>query len=127
METQGINIPPIVLEWTDWTAWDDLKVDARSGGVKIPNGRPGVYEVKHKNTEERLTIGKAADLRMRIRQGLVKGKVKHSAGKNIRANEDLSRLVVRWAETDRPAAAEEELHIRYVAEFGMLPKYVKHT
>lgn len=64
---------------------------------------------------------------MRIKQGLVKGKVPHSAGKRIRAQEDLSRLVVRWAVTDRPAAVEEELHKKYKAKFGELPKYTEHT
>lgn len=89
----------------------------------------GVYEVKYIDSEERLTIGRASDLRMRIKQGLVKGKVPHSAGEKIRENEkeNLSRIVVRWAITDRPATVEEELHKRYEAEFGKLPKYTEHT
>lgn len=128
MERIEINIPPVVLEWSEWVPWDDLKVDARYGsGVRVPNREAGVYEVKYRDTEERLTIGKASDLRMRIKQGLVKGKVPHSAGKRIRANEDVSGIVVRWAITDRPAAVEEELHRRYLDKFGRLSKYVKHT
>lgn len=128
MEREEIRIPLIVLEWSEWVAWDDLKVDARhGGGVKVPNQKPGVYEVKYADAEERLTIGKASNLRMRIKQGLVKGKARHSTGKRIRANEDVSRIVVRWAVTDRPAAVEEELHRRYRAKFGRLPKHVKHT
>ena len=48
-------------------------------GVSNPNGRPGVYEVKRSDhaSDERLYIGKASDLRMRARQGLVKGKEPH--------------------------------------------------
>jgi hypothetical protein len=77
--------------------------------------------------EERLTIGKASDLRMRIRQGLVKGKTPHSAGGGIRTEEDTSKIVVRWAITDRPATVEEELRKRHLDKFGRLPKYVEHS
>jgi len=127
MENEIIEIPRIKLNWSEWHSWNALIEDARSGGIKIPNGIPGVYEVRYVESKERLTIGRASDLRMRIRQGLVKGKTKHSSGKTIRANEDVSRLFVRWAETDRPAAVEEELHRRYLSKFGELPKYTKHT
>ncbi len=108
--------------------WNDLEKDARSGsGIKVPNRKSGVYEVKYLNAERRLTIGKAADLRMRVKQGLVKGNVPHSAGEKIRAKENTSKIVVRWAVTDRPAAVEEELHRKNRAKFGKLPKYVDHT
>jgi len=128
MKKELINIPPIILKWSDWVSWGDLIIDARGeDGVKVPNHEPGVYEVRYKNSEERLTIGKASDLRMRIKQGLVKGKAKHSSGSKIRTNEDVSRLVVRWAITNRPAAVEEELHRRYRIKFGELPKYTEHT
>jgi len=128
MEDEVITISPIRLRWSDWIPWTDFKIDARyGGGVRVPSGVSGVYEVKYADTDERLTIGKASDLRMRIKQALVKGKVPHSSGKRIRAQEDLSRIVVRWATTDRPAAAEEELHKKYEAKFGKLPKYTEHT
>jgi len=127
MESETLKIPTIVLAWNEWVAWNDLREDARRGGIRVPNGQPGVYEVKYVDTDERLTIGKAADLRMRIKQGLVKGKAPHSAGKKIRANEDVSKIIVRWGVTDRPAAAEEELHKRYLAKFGKLPKYTEYT
>lgn len=128
MEDEVITIAPIRLRWSDWILWGDLKIDARhGGGIRVPSGISGVYEVKYGDTDERLTIGKASDLRMRIKQALVKGKVPHSAGKRIRAEEDLSKIVVRWAATDRPAAAEEELHKKYEEKFGKLPKYVEHT
>jgi len=127
MDRETISIPAITLEWNEWIAWNDLQVDARRGGVKVPNGMPGVYEVRHLNADERLTIGKAADLRMRVKQGLVKGKVPHAAGKKIRETEDESTIVVRWAVTDRPAAVEEELHRRHQQKFGRLPKYTEFT
>ena len=127
MEKEVIEIPRIELEWSDWTPWDNLKVDARGGGIEVPNKVPGVYEARYIDAEERLTIGKASDLRMRIKQGLIKGKILHSAGEKIRDNEDTSRIVVRWSITDRPAAVEEKLHKRHINMFGKLPKYVKHT
>src|SRR5438105_1254773 len=112
-----IAIPPFNLGWTAWFDWNSVKADTRWGGVKVPNGQPGVYEAKYPETEERLTIGKASDLRMRIKQGLLRGKVPHSAGTRIRANEEVDRVVLRWAATDRPSAAEEELHRRHRARF----------
>jgi hypothetical protein len=115
------------LRWSDWYYWHELIKDARRGGIKIPNKKPGVYEVKLETSEERLTIGRASDLRMRIRQGLLKGKAPHSSGDRIRESEDLSKVVVRWAETARPAAVEEGLHMRYIEKHGRLPKYTQHT
>jgi len=118
----------IQIEWSDWVQWNRLKIDSRSGaGVIVPNGIPGVYEARLSGADERLTIGKASDLRMRIKQALVKGKAKHSSGTKIRTTEDTSKIEVRWAVTDRPAAAEEELHKQYQTKFGRLPKYTEHT
>jgi hypothetical protein len=48
--------------------------------VVVPNGIPRVYEARLAGAEERLTIGKASDLRMRIKQGLVKGETPHFTG-----------------------------------------------
>jgi len=127
MDTTLIEIPIIRLEWSDWEKWDDLKANARRGGVKVPNHVPGVYEAKYEDAEERLTIGKASDLRHRIKQGLVKGIAPHSAGEKIRKYEDVSRIVVRWACTDRPACAEEELHKKHIETHGQLPNYVEYT
>ena len=127
MEHQQIVIPTIQLEWSRWENWSDLIIDGRSGGVSIPNGEPGVYEVRLKGQDERLTIGKASNLRMRVRQGLIKGKSPHSSGKQIRANENVDEIEVRWAETDRPCAVEEELHKQYLSRFKKWPKYTDHT
>jgi hypothetical protein len=126
--SQRIVIPPLVLDWSEWVAWNDLLLDARRPGVvKVPNRRPGVYEARYSGDERRLTIGKATDHRMRVKQGLVKGKTPHSAGRNIRASEDTSKIVVRWAVVDRPACVEEELHRLHRERFGGLPKHTEHT
>ena len=118
-----IHIPPIALEWSWWHSWGDVEQDARQGGVVVPNGQPGVYEVKLADERKLLAIGKATDLRMRIKQGLVRGKLPHSAGKRIRAKEDVHEIGIRWALTDRPAAVKEELMMRHKGKFGRLPKY----
>ncbi|SRR6266540_3381280 len=125
METETISLPPIVLRWSAWHSWHAIAADARSaGGVAIPH-QPGVYEARYADARpgEYLHIGKASSLRFRVKQGLVKGVLPHSAGQSIRATEDLSRIVVRWAATDRPAAVEEDLHRRYRERFSSLPKH----
>jgi len=127
-KTEIIKIPEIKLEWSEWIPWNHLKKDARKSGViKVPNGMPGIYEAKYMNEEKRLTIGKASNLRYRVKQGLVKGKTMHSSGDKIRDSENTSQIVVRWAITDRPAAVEEELHKKHKKKFGALPQYVCHT
>ena len=127
MEKEVIEIPSIELEWNDWKAWDELKEDARKGGEKVPNGKRGVYEAKYTDAAKRLTIGKASDLRQRVKQGLIRGKTAHTAGDKIRNNEDTSKIVVRWAVTCRPAAVEEDLHKKHIRSYGENPKYVEHT
>lgn len=125
-EVEVINISSITLEWSPWYHWKDLLKPSRISGIKVPEGK-GVYEVKHLGSDERLTIGKASNLRMRVKQGLVKGKIPHPAGEKIRSRESIDDLLVRWALTNRPSAVEEELHRRHIAKFGRLPKYVEHT
>ncbi|HXG42799.1 MAG TPA: hypothetical protein VNL95_08760 [Dehalococcoidia bacterium] len=124
MAKETLVIPPIELEWSRWTTWAAIAAHARESGIRLPSG-PGVYEVRYENQEERLYIGRASDLHSRVRQGLVKGTVPHSAGSRLRAREDLGRIVVRWASTDRSAAVEEELLRRHLRQFGRLPKYVR--
>ena len=125
-----LEIGTITLNWNAWVPWPDILIDNRGGaGVYIPNGKPGVYEVKRADHDgdERLYIGETGDLRFRVRQGLVKGKSLHPAGGQIRGSEDTSRLVVRWAETGRPRCAEEELLCAYRDRFGNLPLYNRNT
>ncbi len=125
-EQTVLEIGTIRLDWSDWVTWSDVSADNRGGaGVSIPNMIAGVYEVRSVDNEadDRLYIGKARDLRLRVRQGLVKGKLPHPGGRRLREQEDVSRLVIRWVVTSRPAAAEEELHQAYSARFGRLPTY----
>jgi hypothetical protein len=126
VEFERLDLPPLTLLWYRWERWEDL-VEYGSAIVILPSRKCGVYEVKLAGSEERLAIGRAANLRSRILHGLVWGTSEHTAGRKIRENEDLSRLYVRWAVTDRPAAAEEELHRRHLEKFGRLPKYTLRT
>lgn len=126
-----IHIPPIKLEWSYWHSWRDVERDARQDGVVVPNKEPGVYEVMLDDGRKTLlALGRTNDLRMQIKQGLVRGKAPHSVGDRIRADMKegkirASDIGIRWAVTDRPAAVAEELHKRYKAWFGELPKYNK--
>lgn len=127
MDVQLIEIP-LELHWTDWYPWERLRPNVSKDPHAIsPPKVSGVYEAKLNDQDERLTIGKAANLRKRVKRGLVKGKISHSSGKRIRAHEDTTQVVIRWAETDRPAAAEEELHKQHRERFGRLPKYTRRT
>jgi hypothetical protein len=76
-EQTVLDIGTITLNWSDWVPWSDVSTDNRGGaGVSIPNMVAGVYEVRSidKDADDRVYIGKARDLRLRVRQGLVKGK-----------------------------------------------------
>ena len=128
MGIQRIVIAPIILQWSEWVPWEKRLTDARSDpeGVTPPH-QPGVYEAKLLDADARLTIGKAADLRRRVKRGLVQAKLPHSSGKDIRALEDTSQVVIRWAITERPAAVEEELHLQHIKDLGGLPKYTDRT
>jgi len=117
----------IVLEWSWWEWWTDIEQDDMTGAwIPLPM-LPGVYEVAVHGEEQRLYIGRASNLNLRVKHALVKGTSEHPAGRKIAATEDLSRVCVRWAETDRPAAAEEELHRRHRQHSGVLPKYTQRT
>ncbi len=113
-----VHIEPIVLDWSEWHLWRDVERDAREGGAVVPCEQAGVYEARISGRKERLAIGKAKDLRARVKQGLMGGK----AGDEFGAGED---VVVRWAATERPAAVVEELCIRHKGRFGELPKYTR--
>lgn len=127
MEIQKLKIPTIVLNWSRWYSWSQIAASQTSKrGVAISSG-PGVYEVANSRSKKRLTVGKAVNLNRRIRIQLVLGKGKHSTGARIRAAEDPSKLRVRWAETERPCAAEEDLHVQYKRRYKCLPLYTKQT
>ena len=117
-----VHIEPIVLDWSEWHSWRDVERDAREGGTVVPGEQAGVYEAKISGRKERLAIGKAKDLRARVKQGLMGGKAGDTAGADFGAGED---VVVRWAATERSAAVVEELQIRHKGRFGELPKYTR--
>jgi len=83
----------------------------------------GVYEVRRYDEQRRLYIGRATNLMRRIKYSLLPASAAHHAGRKIRAHEDLSRLCIRWADTDRPTTAEDELLQRHLDRYGALPEY----
>ncbi|WP_456471041.1 hypothetical protein [Caminibacter sp.] len=71
-------------------------------------------------------IGRASNLRMRVKQGLVKGKTPHSTRKRmLKDGVIFNNLKVKWAVTDWPNSVEEYLHKKYKEKHGKLPKYTK--
>ncbi len=121
-----LELEPIHLQWYDWERWDDI-AEHGLAIVDVPRHTPRVHEAMLEDEEERLTIGRTADLRHRVLNGLVRGTEANFAADKIRKHEDVHRIIVRWARTNRPAAAEEELHRRHIAQFGHLPKYTMRT
>ena len=127
-EEQILRTGPLLLAWSPWVRWRDLEPGLRRGaGVRVPRGRPGVYEARLKGRRERLVIGRASNLALRVMEALVRGNHPHNAGYRIREREMLGQVEVRWAITHRPAAAEEELHCLHLATFGRMPKYTQRT
>jgi hypothetical protein len=117
-----------VLAWSAWVPWNDLLQDERHRiGPRVPIGRSGVYEVIRAHTTERLATGRAADLRARVKHQLVMGHGHHPVRNAILKGEDTRKLLIRWALTDRPAAAEEALHKDHLRQHGRLPKYTQRT
>jgi len=109
----------IKLKWCEWVNWDSIKNDE----VNVPS-KSGVYEARLVSGEV-LTIGKSNNLCRRITRSLVKGLLPHSSGKKIRDKEDVNSVVIRWAETKMPAAAEEYLLNQYKENHDAnFPKYV---
>jgi hypothetical protein len=123
-----LELPPIILNWSYLWDWDEIAYGTDDDeDVDLPPSEPGVYRVVGGRGVGTLCIGRAANLRQRICSALIAGKLPHTAGCKIRENEDLSTVRIAWAVTDRPAAAEEELHRRYVERLGHWPKYTQRT
>ena len=121
-----IKIPEITLEWSEIYSYDEIKKHVRDGGVNIPK-RSGVYKILDENGEI-LHIGRASNLRNRIKQGFVKGKTLHSTRKRMLENGvDFKKLKIQWALTDWPNSVEEYLHKKFKEEKGKLPKFTKVT
>ena len=121
-----LKIPEIVLNWSQLYSFEDIKKHAKEGGVNIPN-QSGVYKVLNENNEI-LHIGRASNLRHRIKQGFVKGKTPHSTrDRMLNEGVDFKKLKIQWAITDWPNSAEEYLHKKFKKEYGHLPKFTKVT
>jgi len=125
-EEETLEVPPIRLAWCHWERWLDLH-EWGAPIMDMPLGTSGVYEARLRDSEERLTIGRASCLRSRILTAFIRGHVQHTSGEKIREFEDVSQVVVRWAKADRPAAAEEALHLRHIDRHGRLPKHTIRT
>jgi hypothetical protein len=117
----------MALNWTEWFEWSALRTDGRKvGALKVP-AKPGVYEAKYSDAERCLHIGQTANLLRRVKQAMVKGKLPHAAGERIRAEEDVSKIVVRWAETDHCEEIERQLHEEHRGQFGKMPKHDRRS
>jgi hypothetical protein len=123
-----LSIPDIWIKWSFVESFDDIAgTGEHSEEIDLPPPEPGVYEVRCRGRYEPLYIGRTLNLRQRVRDALVKGIAVHVAGQRMRENEGPALLCVRWAVTDRPAAAEEELLRRHEKFWGHLPEYVGHV
>lgn len=93
--------------------------------LDIPLG-PGVYEVVYKDDVDglRLQIGETIHLHEHLRKNLVADPRNLAVGGRIKANEDVMRLLVRWAETVNHSAVKSELMDLHVGRFGRRPKHV---
>lgn len=109
------------LQWSEWFPWSDIA----SGRIRAP-GRAGVYEVRRRDQELRLTIGETNLLERRVSY-LVTGNGPHSAGERIRASEEVANLLVRWAATERHEDVEQCLHGEHRDRFGCLPTHTRRT
>jgi len=127
VEDQVLQTGPIFLEWYRWFRWPELAVSEKSPDRIGPPTDAGVYEVRFEGEEQRLYIGKATNLDRRIKQDLIRGYHVHPAGPALRAEKDKSRILIRWTDTDRPAAVEEELHRLHLERFDAYPKYTQRT
>jgi len=128
MPEQILNIGSIKLAWSRWYPWRYLDPDLEYTKISTVPNTPGVYEVIRESSRiRRLTIGQTKNLRQRIAGLCRAGFEFHSSGLRIRATEDVSKLMIRWAQTNRPKAAEEELHRIYRERHGCLPEYTKQT
>ena len=122
-QPEVLEIPPIVLRWSYSERWDDVAgTGEHATEFQLPTD-PGVYFVYRVGEPVLLYIGGTSNLRRRVTDALVRGKLMHIAGQKIREGEDVEGLRVAWAVTDRPAAAEEELHRKHLERCGRPPKY----
>lgn len=74
-----------------------------------------MYEVVYKDDPdgERLQIGEAIDLSKHVREYLFRDRKLKAVGGKIKASEDVTRLLVRWAETGNHHSVKSELKTLY--------------
>ena len=125
MKKETITIKAIV-KWSPWYTWRALEVDRRKHGTELPYDKRGVYMVRKKGSDKRLFIGWSdKDLGRMIQECLHGRKDRPSlAGNRLRENEDLSKLEIRWVETERPLAVWEDLVKQHITEHSFFPKYI---
>lgn len=84
------------IEWGNWVPWTSIPQ------IDIPLG-PGVYGIVYKDDPggERLQIGEAIDLGKHVREYLFRDRRLKAVGGKIKANEDVTRLLVRWSDISR--------------------------
>jgi hypothetical protein len=110
------------LEWSEGVAWTSIPYIAEI----IPEG-PGVYEVVRQSQPDgvRLQIGKTIHLRQHLLGNLLGDLRDTAVGGRIMAEEDVTYLLVRWAETEKHHAVKGELVKRHLRRFGCYPEYDK--
>jgi hypothetical protein len=108
------------IEWSDWAPWTSIPYISEV----IPEG-PGVYEVARKGQADgkRLQIGKTIHLRVHLLDNLLGDTRESAVGGRIMAHEDVTYLLVRWAEIEKHHAAKRELVNLHLAQFGCYPEY----
>ena len=121
-----IKIPEIELNWSDLYSFEEIEKNIKDGGVNVPDAS-GVYKVLDENNEI-IHIGRASNLRNRVKQGFVRGKTPHSTRERmLKEGVNLKKLKIQWAVTDWPNSAEEYLHKEFKKNYKRLPKYTKVT
>jgi hypothetical protein len=89
------------IEWVGWVAWASIRE------LDLPVGT-GVYEVVYNYDPdgERLQIGEAIKLDKHLKNYLVGDPKLRAVGGRIKANEDVTQLLVHWAETENQHAVK---------------------
>ena len=126
IENQDIEIPTIHLEWSSWLACHE-QISQRTMVPNNPRRTAGVYEARLRSRPDRLIIGKTNCVAEMVQDALGLGEKSGEPWESIRDNEDLSQVEVRWAETTRPCAVQEELLRMHITQHKIIPKYYSST
>jgi excinuclease UvrABC nuclease subunit len=121
-EISEVNIH-VMLNWTQWYSFVDIRNEKY-----VLSTLSGVYEVRDIHSKEILHIGKAINLKNRVKTRFVDGKYRHSTrDRMIEKHVKFEDLEIRWLETEYSCAVEEYLHKEHIKQFGRLPEYVIRT